>query len=81
MNTSSHPCVTKTSASPIVATVRPTAPEASWRRAISTVLCVFACGRIASLATLVRSAAARTLRRIRGRSTWRYGVGAGTGSG
>ena len=48
MNRSSTPPPAKTSASPIVATVRPTAPAASWRRPNSRLLCVLACGRSAT---------------------------------
>ncbi len=52
MNRSVKPASAKTSASPIVATVRPTAPASIWRRATAMLLCVFACGpqRDASLA-------------------------------
>ena len=48
MNRSSTPSSAKTSASPIVATVNPTAPAASWRRAKARLLWVLACGRNAT---------------------------------
>ena len=67
-------CWEKTSASPSVATVRPTAPWPSWSRAISGDLWVFTCGRSASRLVVAHSAVRRTLRRSRSRSTRRYGV-------
>src|SRR5690348_5820276 len=48
MKMSSTPATANASASPTVATVMPTAPAASWRRAISADLCVLTCGRTTS---------------------------------
>ena len=45
MNKSVQPASMKTWASETVATVRPTAPDPSWREAISLHLWVLACGR------------------------------------
>ena len=58
MNRSAIPPSAKTSASPIVATVRPTAPAAICRRAISTLLWVLACGRSATPRSRINAAIA-----------------------
>jgi hypothetical protein len=66
--------VSENLASPTVATVRPTAPSASWRRAISKHLCVLACGRRVKLWSRARSAIATRLASNTSRSTTRHGV-------
>ena len=48
MSSPSIPPAASASASPSVAQQMPSAPASSWRRAICTLLCVFAWGRMAT---------------------------------
>src|ERR671917_252092 len=81
MKRSAKPASANTLPSPTVATVRPTAPSSTWRRAISRHLWVLACGRRetprrrAWLAIPVRLASSTS------RSTTRHGVCRSAGSG
>src|SRR6476661_5180169 len=74
MNRSLKPASAKTSASPIVATVRPTAPASICRRATWTLLCVFACGRRAMPRSRMSRAIDAIRASIRSRSTTTVGV-------
>src|SRR4051812_18392804 len=74
MNRSATPPAANTSASPTVATVSPTAPRSSWRRAISGHLWVFACGRRARPFARASAAVRSRFRWSTSRSTARYGV-------
>src|SRR4051794_30722375 len=74
MNRSVRPASAKTSASPTVATVSPVAPAAIWRRAISTLLWVLACGRNAMPRSRINAAIALMRVSVRSRSTTTSGV-------
>ena len=74
MNRSSNPASANTSASPTVATVRPTAPASICRRANATLLCVFVCGRRATPRSRIADAIDAIRASAPSRSTTTYGV-------